>query len=134
VALGAEQTAAINPAAPDPAPATKPAKAVERKAAKPVARAAHPAPARRTVRVVRVRRTATAAASQPAYQYSQTTYAQPTYAQPTYTQQTYNWADGTSQASQSTKRVQIKRHRAVKSRPAAQSNSLPTTAGLSGSQ
>jgi hypothetical protein len=106
---------------------------VERKAPKPAARAAHPAPAHRTARVVRVRRTATAAASQPAYQYSQTTYAQPTYAQPTYTQQTYNWADGTSQASQTTKRVQIKRHRVVKS-PAAQSNSLPATAGLSGSQ
>jgi hypothetical protein len=57
---------------------------VERKAPKPAARAAHPAPAHRTARVVRVRRTATAAASQPAYQYSQTTYAQPTYAQPTY--------------------------------------------------
>jgi hypothetical protein len=128
VALGAEQTAAVNAAAPDPAPAARPAKAVERKAPKPAARAAHPAPARRTARVVRVRRTATAAAYQPAYQYSQTTYAQPTYAQ-----QTYNWADGASQASQTAKRVQIKRHRAVKS-PAAQSNSLPATAGLSGSQ
>jgi hypothetical protein len=80
----------------------------------------------------------TAAAFQPASQYSQTNYAQPTYAQPiftqpAYTQPTYSWAGGASQATQPVKRIQIKRRPAAKkAAPAAQSNPSPATAGLSG--
>lgn len=128
-APSAEQTAAVNAAATVREPAAKPAKPLASKTAKPVARVAYPAPARRVVRVVRARRTVAAAASQPAAQYSQTLYAQPTYTQPAYMQTTYSWAAGTGQVSQPVKRVQIKRHRAAKTpAPAAQSDPLPTTA------
>jgi hypothetical protein len=133
------QTAPVNAAATDQEAAAKPAKPVASKTPKPAAiRAAHPAPPRRVARVVRARRTVTAAAFQPASQYSQTNYAQPTYAQPiftqpAYTQPTYSWAGGTSQAAQPVKRVQIKRRPAAKkAAPAAQSNPSPATAGLSG--
>jgi hypothetical protein len=62
-------------------------------------------------------------AAQPTYPYSQPAYAQPTYSQP--------WADGTAQATQPVKRVQIKRHRtAKKMTPAAQSTPSTATARL----
>jgi len=64
-------------------------------------------------------------AARPTYQYPQATYSQPTY----------SWADGTAQAAQPVKRVQIKRrHTAKKTIPAAQSNPAAVTAGLSGTQ
>jgi hypothetical protein len=112
-----EQTAAIN-LTNDPKPTSKPTETSESKAAK--ARAARPAAqARRAAKTVRARRTATTVA-QSVYQYSQ----------PTYT-----WTDGSAQASQPVRRVQIKRHRtAKKALPAAQSNPSAATAGLSGTQ
>jgi hypothetical protein len=121
-----EQTAATNPAN-DPEPNSKPTETSESQATKPKARAARPAArptaqARRAVKPARARRTATA---QSVYQ-----YPQPTYSQPTYT-----WTDGSAQASQPVKRVQIKRHRAAKKAlPAAQSNPSAATAGLSVTQ
>ena len=131
----AEQMAAIDAAGKDQAPAPKSEKSVETKAAQPAAKAPHPAPARRAAKVVRARRTVTTVAAQPAYQYPQATYAQPTYTQPAYTQSTFSWADGTSQASPAAKRVQVKRHRAVRTTaPAAQSNTAPATAALGGGQ
>jgi hypothetical protein len=133
------QTAPVNAAATDQEAAAKPAKPVASKTPKPAAiRAAHPAPPRRVARVVRARRTVTAAAFQPASQYSQTNYAQPTYAQPiftqpAYTQPTYSWAGGASQATQPVKHIQIKRRPAAKkAAPAAQSHPSPATAGPSG--
>ncbi len=124
----AAQMAAVDAATTDREAAAKPAKTVEKKAAKPVAKAARAAPVWRAAKVVRPRRNAVAA-SQPTAQYSQTTYAQPAYTQSTYAQQaytqTYGWADGTGQTSQTVKRVVIKRHRpAKKAAPAAQSNPL----------
>jgi hypothetical protein len=117
-----EQTAATNPAN-DPEPNSKPTETSKSQATKPKARAARPAAqARRAVKPARARRTATA---QSVYQ-----YPQPTYSQPTYT-----WTDGSAQASQPVKRVQIKRHRAAKKAlPAAQSNPSAATAGLSVTQ
>jgi hypothetical protein len=67
--------------------------------------------------------------AQPTYQYSQPAYTQPTYPQPSYT-----WADGTAQAPQPIKRVQIKRHGTAKATPAAQSTPSTATAGLNGTQ
>jgi hypothetical protein len=120
-----EQTAAVDAAAEDQQPAAKPTKSGASKAAKPAARAPRAAPARRAAKAVRARRAVAKVAPQPTYQ-----YAQPTYSQPTYT-----WADGAAQASQTVKRVQIKRHRAAKkTTPAAQSNVSAATAGLSGTQ
>jgi len=117
----AEQTADVNAAAGDQQPTAKQATSEESKAAKPAARASRPAaPARRAAKAVRARRTVATVAAQPTYQYSQ----------PTYT-----WTDGTAQASQSIKRVQIKRRRgAKKAPPTAQSNVSATTVGLSGTQ
>jgi hypothetical protein len=114
----AEQTAAVNAAAEDQQPAANPTTSEESNAAKPAARASRPAArARRAAKTVRTRRSVTTAAAQPTYQYSQ----------PTYT-----WTDGTAQASQSIKRVQIKRHRTAKTTaPTAQSNPSAATAGLS---
>jgi hypothetical protein len=110
-------------AAPDQRPAAKPKKAGGSKAAKGVAKAARAAPARRPARTVRARRTVAKVAAQPTYPYSQPAYAQPTYSQP--------WADGTAQATQPVKRVQIKRHRtAKKMTPAAQSTPSTATARL----
>jgi hypothetical protein len=125
----AEQTAAIDAAAEDQQPAVKPATSAESKAAKPAVRTSRPAArARRASKALRARRTITAVATQPVYQYSQPAYSQPTYAQPTYT-----WTDGTAQASQSVKRVQIRRHRAAKKAAlTARSAPLAATAGLSG--
>jgi hypothetical protein len=134
-----EQTAAINAAAPNQQPAAKPTKSGESKAAKPAAKARRAPPVRRAAKTVRARRTAATVAAQPTYQYAQPTYSQPTYSQPTYSQPTYKpsytWADGTTQAAQPVRRVQIKRHRAAKrTMPAAQSNPSTATAGLGGTQ
>ena len=123
----AEQTAAISTAAEDQQPAVKPAQSGESKAAKPAVKASRSAAqARRASKTVRVRRTPATVAAQLAYQYSQPTYSQPTY----------TWTDGTAQASQPVKRVQIKRHRTAKKAapPAAQSSPSAATAGLSGTQ
>ncbi|MGB9391495.1 MAG: hypothetical protein WCB70_16110 [Xanthobacteraceae bacterium] len=123
----AEQTAAISTAAEDRQPAVKPAQSGESKAAKPAVKASRSAAqARRASKTVRVRRTPATVAAQLAYQYSQPTYSQPTY----------TWTDGTAQASQPVKRVQIKRHRTAKKAapPAAQSSPSAATAGLSGTQ
>ena len=123
----AEQTAAISTAAEDQQPAVKPAQSGESKAAKPAVKASRSAAqARRASKTVRVRRTPATVAAQLAYQYSQPTYSQPTY----------TWTDGTAQASQPVKRVQIKRHRTAKkaAAPAAQSSPSAATAGLSGTQ
>ncbi|MFZ0236740.1 MAG: hypothetical protein WAL37_05140 [Xanthobacteraceae bacterium] len=123
----AEQTAAISTAAEDRQPAVKPAQSGESKAAKPAVKASRSAAqARRASETVRVRRTPATVAAQLAYQYSQPTYSQPTY----------TWTDGTPQASQPVKRVQIKRHRTAKKAapPAAQSSPSAATAGLSGTQ
>jgi len=126
----AEQTATINAAAPDQQPAAKPKKADESKAARPAAKATRSAPARRVAKTVRARRTVAKAVAQPTYQYSQPAYAQPTYPQPSYT-----WADGTAQAPQPIKRIQIKRHgTAKKATPAAQTTPSTATAGLNGTQ
>lgn len=145
-----EQTAAIDAVEKDQAPVAKPALSTEKKAAKPAARAPHPAAARRAAKGVRARRTITTATAQPAYQYPQTTYAQSTYTQPAYTQPAYtqpaytqstytqltsNRADGTVRASPAVKRVQVRRHRALKNTAAAaQSNSTAATAAVSGGQ
>src|SRR6516165_8024928 len=119
-----EQTATINAAAPDQQPAAKPKKADESKAARPAAKTTRSAPARRVAKTVRARQTVAKAVAQPTYQYSQPAYAQPTYPQPSYT-----WADGTAQAPQPIKRVQIKRHgTAKKATPAAQSTASTATA------
>jgi hypothetical protein len=125
-----EQTAAVNPAAENQQPAAKPTKSGPSKAAKP-ARTARAAPAHRAGKAVRARRAVARVAARPTYQ-----YPQPSYSQPTYTQPTYTWADGTAQASQPVKRVQIKRHRAAKKTTpvAAQPNASAATAGLSGTQ
>jgi hypothetical protein len=123
----AEQTAAISTGAEDQQPAVKPAQSGESKAAKPAVKASRSAAqARRASKTVRVRRTPATVAAQLAYQYSQPTYSQPTY----------TWTDGTAQASQPVKRVQIKRHRTAKKAapPAAQSSPSAATAGLSGTQ
>jgi hypothetical protein len=123
----AEQTAAISTAAEDQQPAVKPAQSGESKAARPVVKASRSAAqARRASKTVHVRRTPATVAAQLAYQYSQPTYSQPTY----------TWTDGTAQASQPVKRVQIKRHRTAKKAapPAAQSSPSAATAGLSGTQ
>jgi hypothetical protein len=126
----AQQTATINAAAPDQQPDAKPKKADESKAAKPAAKATRSAPTRRVAKTVRARRTVAKVVAQPTYQYSQPAYAQPTYPQPSYT-----WADGTAQATQPVKRVQIKRHgTAKKATPAAQSTPSTATAGLNGTQ
>ena len=125
-----EQTATINAAAPDQQPAAKPKKADESKAARPVAKTTRSAPARRVAKTVRARQTVAKAVAQPTYQYSQPAYTQPTYPQPSYT-----WADGTAQAPQPIKRIQIKRHgTAKKATPAAQSTPSTATAGLNGTQ
>ena len=125
-----EQTATINAAAPDQQPAAKPKKADESKAARPVAKTTRSAPARRVAKTVRARQTVAKTVAQPTYQYSQPAYTQPTYPQPSYT-----WADGTAQAPQPIKRVQIKRHgTAKKATPAAQSTPSTATAGLNGTQ
>jgi hypothetical protein len=107
-----EQTATINAAAPDQQPAAKPKKADESKAARPAAKTTRSAPARRVAKTVRARQTVAKAVAQPTYQYSQPAYTQPTYPQPSYT-----WADGTAQAPQPIKRVQIKRHGTAKATP-----------------
>jgi hypothetical protein len=123
----AQQTAAITAAAEDQQPAAKPEQSGGSKAAKPAIKASRSAvQARRAIKMVRVRRTPATVARQLAYQYSQPTYSQPTY----------TWTDGTAQASQPVKRVQIKRHRAAKKAapPAAQSSPSAATAGLSGTQ
>jgi hypothetical protein len=123
----AQQTAAITAAAEDQQPAAKPEQSGQSKAAKPAIKASRSAvQARRAIKMVRVRRTPATVARQLAYQYSQPTYSQPTY----------TWTDGTAQASQPVKRVQIKRHRAAKKAalPAAQSSPSAATAGLSGTQ
>jgi hypothetical protein len=134
-AAPAEQTATINAVAPDQRPAAKPKKTGESKAAKPAAKVTRSAPARRVAKTVRARRTVARVVAQPTYQYSQPAYAQPIYAQPTYSQPSYTWADGTAQAAQPVKRVQIKRHgTARKATPAAQSTPSTATAGLSGTQ
>ena len=126
----AQQTAAINAGAEDQQPAAKPTKSGDSKAAKPAARATRTPPTRRAAKTVRARRTVATVAARPTYQYPQATYSQPTYSQPT-----YSWADGTAQAAQPVKRVQIKRrHTAKKTIPAAQSNPAAVTAGLSGTQ
>ena len=126
----AEQTATINAAAPDQQPAAKPKKADESKAARPAAKTTRSAPARRVAKTVRARQTVAKTVAQPTYQYSQPAYAQPTYPQPSYT-----WADGTAQAPQPIKRVQIKRHgTAKKATPAAQSTPSTATTGLNGTQ
>jgi len=124
-ASAARQTAAINAAAEDQQPAAKPTKSGDSKAAKPAARATRTPPTRRAAKTVRARRTVATVAARPTYQYPQATYSQPTY----------SWADGTAQAAQPVKRVQIKRrHTAKKTIPAAQSNPAAVTAGLSGTQ
>jgi hypothetical protein len=124
-APAARQTAAINAAAEDQQPAAKPTKSGDSKAAKPAARATRTPPTRRAAKTVRARRTVATVAARPTYQYPQATYSQPTY----------SWADGTAQAAQPVKRVQIKRrHTAKKTIPAAQSNPAAVTAGLSGTQ
>jgi hypothetical protein len=129
-APAARQTAAINAAAEDQQPAAKPTKSGDSKAAEPAARATRTPPTRRAAKTVRARRTVATVAARPTYQYPQATYSQPTYSQPT-----YSWADGTAQAAQPVKRVQIKRrHTAKKTIPAAQSNPAAVTAGLSGTQ
>jgi len=129
-APAARQTAAINAAAEDQQSAAKPTKSGDSKAAKPAARATRTPPTRRAAKTVRARRTVATVAARPTYQYPQATYSQPTYSQPT-----YSWADGTAQAAQPVKRVQIKRrHTAKKTIPAAQSNPAAVTAGLSGTQ
>ena len=134
-AAPAEQTATINAVAPDQRPSAKPKKTGESKAAKPAAKVTRSAPARRVAKTVRARRTVARVVAQPTYQYSQPAYAQPIYAQPTYSQPSYTWADGTAQAAQPVKRVQIKRHgTARKATPAAQSTPSTATAGLSGTQ
>ncbi len=119
------ETAATKAAAEDQQPAAKPAQSVESKPPKPRVTATHAVPTRHAVKKVRVRRAAATVASQPAYQYSQPIYSQPTY----------TWTYGAAQASQSIKRIAIKRHRAAKkAASAAQNNPAPTTAGLGGSQ
>ena len=129
-APAARQTAAINAAAEDQQPAAKPTKSGDSKAAEPAARATRTPPTRRAAKTVRARRTVATVAARPTYQYPQATYSQPTYSQPT-----YSWADGTAQAAQPVKRVQIKRrHTAKKTIPAAQSKPAAVTAGLSGTQ
>jgi hypothetical protein len=160
----AEQTAAIDAVEEIRQPEIKPIESGERKAAKPAARATRAVPAHRVAKTVRVHRTVAAVAAQPTYQYpqptsqptypptaysqtaysqtaysqtaySQTAYSQTAYSKTAYSQPTYSWADGTVQASQAVKRIQIKRHRtARKAPPAAQSNVPATTAGLSGTQ
>ena len=113
-----EQTAAFNATTEDQPPAVKPTKSGESKAAKPAVRTTRAAPTRRTAKMVRARRTVATVAAQPAY-------ARPAY----------SWADGTAQAAQPVKRVQIKRHRTAKrTMPAAHSNTSAATAGLSGTQ
>ena len=131
-----QQTAAVNPTAEDQQSAANPTKSGVGKAAKPAAKTARAALARRAGKAVRARRAVAKVAPQPTYQYAQPTYTQPTYTQSTYTQSTYTWADGAAQASQPVKRVQIKRHRAAKkvTPAAAQPNASAATAGLSGTQ
>jgi hypothetical protein len=131
-----QQTAAVNPAPEDQQSAANPTKSGVGKAAKPAAKTARAALARRAGKAVRARRAVANVAPQPTYQYAQPNYSQPTYAQPTYTQSTYTWADGAAQASQPVKRVQIKRHRAAKkvTPAAAQPSASAATAGLSGTQ
>ena len=124
-----EQTATINAAAPDQQPAAKPKKADESKAARPAAKTTRSAQARRLAKTVRARQTVAKTVAQPTYQYSQPAYTQPTYPQPSYT-----WADGTAQAPQPIKLVQIKRHGTAKATPAAQSTPSTATAGLNGTQ
>jgi hypothetical protein len=137
----AEQTAALSAAAPDQEPAVKPTKpaatkAAVSKAAKPKARASHPAaPARRAIKTVRARRTVTRIAAQSAYPYSQPAYSQQTYSQQNYSQPTYTWMDGAVQRPQTVKRVQIKRSRIARQpAPLAQSAPSASTAGLSAPQ
>ena len=125
-----EQTATINAAAPDQQPAAKPKKADESKAARPVAKTTRSAPARRVAKTVRARQTVAKTVAQPTYQYSQPADTQPTYPQPSYT-----WADGTAQAPQPIKRVQIKRHgTAKKATPAALPPLQPQPRALNGTQ
>jgi hypothetical protein len=120
----AELTAAIDAAAENQQPAAKPAISADSNAAKPAAKTSRPAArARRASKTLRARRIAATVATQPVYQYSLPAYAQPTY----------TWIDGTAQASQSVKRLQIRRHRtAKKAAPAAPSHPAATTAGLGG--
>jgi hypothetical protein len=121
----AELTAAIDASAEDQQPA-KPATSADSNAAKPAVRTSRPAArVRRASKTLRARRIAATIATQPVYQYSLPAYAQPTY----------TWIDGTAQASQSVKRLQIRRHRtAKKAAPAAPSHPAATTAGLGGLQ
>jgi hypothetical protein len=114
-----EKTALANSAAQIEEPAVKETKARASDVAKPPTKAAHPAIPRRPAKAVRVRRRPTTVAAQPAN---------------VWTQPTYQWTDAT-QASQTVRRVVVKRHRAAKqAAPAAQSNLTGATAGVLGAQ
>jgi hypothetical protein len=68
------------------------------------------APVRRAAKAVRIRRAPTTVAAQATYQYAQT-------------QAAYQWTDPNVQASQTARRVVVKRHHAVKkTAPPAQSS------------
>jgi hypothetical protein len=114
----AEKIALANSVAQIEEPAVKQTKA--RASVKPPAKAARPAtPARRATKTVRIRRTPTTAAVQPA-----NVWAQPAY----------QWTDAI-QTSQTPRRVIVKRHRAAKqAAPAAQSDLTGATAGVLGPQ
>jgi hypothetical protein len=114
----AEKIALANSVAQIEEPAVKQTKA--RASVKPPAKAARPAtPARRATKTVRIRRTPTTGAVQPA-----NVWAQPAY----------QWTDAI-QTSQTPRRVIVKRHRAAKqAAPAAQSDLTGATAGVLGPQ
>jgi len=117
----AEKTALANSAAASEEPAAKQTKARESNVVKPLARAARPAIlTRRTAKAIRVRRRPATVAAQPAN---------------AWTQPTYQWTDANIQASQTVRRVVVKRHRAAKKAPpAAQSNHIGATAAALGAQ
>jgi hypothetical protein len=120
----AEKIAPANLAAQIEEPPVKETKApaidVAKPPAKPTAKAARPAkPARRATKALRIRRTPSTVAAQPA-----NVWIQPTY----------QWTDAT-QTSQTVRRVVVKRHRAAKkAAPATQSNLTGATAGVLGAQ
>ncbi len=116
----AEKIALANSTAQIEEPAVKQTKARASDVAKPPAKAARSAkPTRRATKAVRIRRTPTTVAAQPA-----NVWIQPTY----------QWTDATH-TSQTVRRVVVKRHRvAKKAAPAAQSNLTGATAGVLGTQ
>jgi hypothetical protein len=121
----AAETLAVMPAE-NPAtetPAVTPAKTPATKAPAKIQATVARAPVRRAAQAVRIRRAPTTAAAQATGQYAQATYQ---YAQ---TLAAYQWIDPNVQASQTARRVVVKRHHAVKkTAPPAQSSFTGATA------